>query len=410
LGRDKKKTTTPIDFLWIDKKEGELFVLNSLQPYLPGVRVIYTSTHLSKTTSSHYIKLDHFLEKQNFRMLSHWYTEGDSGNAIFLHKAVFDASMRSLNYAGTENSTSLSSIPNNLERALSKADNKNFSTSIPEIDFIYMINLDERPEKFELSLSNLAPYGIYPYRFSAVNGWKLPFTYFGDIGTKLTTNPTPHQFMGTVFREESGGIYKSQEFLHEANVPYFALGMSHGVVGIVLSHLSVLKDGYDSGYKTIWVMEDDIEVTEDPRQLSTVIQNLDLLDPDWDILFTDVDSKDREGAPAPCRSLAMRPNFPIKPLSYYLDNFYPISEDLSRTGMRYGAYSMIIRRSGIEKILHYYKAHSVYLPYDMDFWLIPEIRMYTVNKPIVSTISNALSDNQAPNYSSEPKSIAEETH
>lgn len=31
----------------------------------------------------------------------------------------------------------------------------------------------------------------------------------------------------------------------------------------MLSHLSVLKDALDSGYETIWVMEDDIHIIQD---------------------------------------------------------------------------------------------------------------------------------------------------
>ncbi|MFI5334690.1 MAG: hypothetical protein ACHQT8_05960 [Chlamydiales bacterium] len=32
----------------------------------------------------------------------------------------------------------------------------------------------------------------------------------------------------------------------------------------MLSHLSILQDAFDSGYETIWVMEDDIEVVRNP--------------------------------------------------------------------------------------------------------------------------------------------------
>jgi hypothetical protein len=45
-------------------------------------------------------------------------------------------------------------------------------SSLRNIDFIYMINLDQRPEKWKLSVDQLAPYGITPCRFSAVNGWR----------------------------------------------------------------------------------------------------------------------------------------------------------------------------------------------------------------------------------------------
>ncbi len=61
---------------------------------------------------------------------------------------------------------------------------KSENHKMENIDFIYMINLDERPEKFEKSIQQLHPYGIYPYRFSAVNGWKLSLNTVNDVGIK----------------------------------------------------------------------------------------------------------------------------------------------------------------------------------------------------------------------------------
>lgn len=69
--------------------------------------------------------------------------------------------------------------------------------------------------------------------------------------------------------------------------------------------------------------------------------------------------------------------------------------------MRYGAYSLIIRRSGIEKILNYFKTYRIYLPYDMDFWLAPDLKMYAVNKDIVTHLIGAATDNGEPNYQKE---------
>lgn len=56
---------------------------------------------------------------------------------------------------------------------LKAAPNKGSDHNMRNIDFIYMINLDQRPEKFALSMSYLEKYKINPYRFSAVNGWEL---------------------------------------------------------------------------------------------------------------------------------------------------------------------------------------------------------------------------------------------
>jgi hypothetical protein len=59
---------------------------------------------------------------------------------------------------------------------------------------------------------------------------------------------------------------------------------------------------------------------------------------------------------------------------------------------------MIIRRKAIKKILDYYRTYRIYLPYDMDFWLIPGIQLYCVNKDIISHRAGAPSDNSAPFY------------
>ena len=70
-------------------------------------------------------------------------------------------------------------IFSNLEAGLEKyfkkikADDQKTCRSIRNIDFIYMVNLDGRPEKYNRSRKMLQKYGITAYRFSAVNGWDL---------------------------------------------------------------------------------------------------------------------------------------------------------------------------------------------------------------------------------------------
>ncbi len=61
-----------------------------------------------------------------------------------------------------------------------------FHRMLPNIDCIYMINLDQRPEKLCDSLAQLYPFGIYPYRFSAVNGWELSLEDINDVGLKFS--------------------------------------------------------------------------------------------------------------------------------------------------------------------------------------------------------------------------------
>ena len=54
-----------------------------------------------------------------------------------------------------------------------KPGGKTDASRMHNVDFIYAINLDQRPEKFAHCVRELESYGIYPYRFSAVNGWEL---------------------------------------------------------------------------------------------------------------------------------------------------------------------------------------------------------------------------------------------
>jgi GR25 family glycosyltransferase involved in LPS biosynthesis len=203
--------------------------------------------------------------------------------------------------------------------------------------------------------------------------------------------------MGHVYKEVDGQEYLHSEFLQDDGEAYFVRGMAKGPIGIVLSHLSVLQDAYDSGFETIWVMEDDVEAVSDPREISGLIRKLDSLT-DWDILFTDTDTTDPKGVKVPCRALPTRPNVFVPKLDVFMEKFYPIGDEFSRTGMRYGAYSMIVRRTGMKKILDYYRRAGVFIPYDMDFWLCSDLKMVCVNRDIVCHRKGALTDNHQPNY------------
>jgi GR25 family glycosyltransferase involved in LPS biosynthesis len=169
--------------------------------------------------------------------------------------------------------------------------------------------------------------------------------------------------------------------------------MGRAPIAIVLSHLSVLQDAYDSGFNTIWVMEDDIQVVKDPHLLSTRIDQLNFLAGNrWDILFTDPDTKNSKGEYVPCLGYALRPNYTPTNPGRFAERIQ-MGPNFKKIGARYGAYSMIIKRSGMKKILDFIKNHQIFLPYDMDFYLPEGIVMYSVTEDIVSTLPQALSDN-----------------
>ena len=183
-----------------------------------------------------------------------------------------------------------------IEAYFKPADNNKAIHSMKNIDFIYMINLDERLEKYEKSLQALLTYDIHPFRFSAVNGWKLSFEAINALGVNYQPG-SPAGPIASVFRHIDGKEIPSFEVMQEEGVTYYCHSMSRGAIGCILSHLSVLQDAYDSGYQTIWVMEDDIKIVSDPHEISSLISTLDLLAPNWDVLFTDSETKGSDGTP-----------------------------------------------------------------------------------------------------------------
>lgn len=289
------------------------------------------------------------------------------------------------------------SLSAKIEHHLKAATNKGIHHRIRNVDFIYMINLDKRPEKFESSLKQLLPYGINPYRFSAVNGWELSLADINDVGLKYTSNMTK-DLMGTYYPLDGTG--PCHEIMATEGRTYFCHCMSRGAIGCALSHLSILKDALDSGYDTIWIMEDDISVVQNPKLISDLIQLLDkqVGKKKWDMLFTDQDTVNNEtGQYVPCRGYAKRPNWRPKDPKRFAQRT-DISKEFRRIGARFGLYSVIIRRSGMKKIYNFIMKNKIFLPIDMEFYLPSHMRIYTVRKDVVSTQRYAASDNGVPNY------------
>jgi len=282
-----------------------------------------------------------------------------------------------------------------LEQHLKQVPDKSGVHSMRNIDFIYMINLDQRPEKWKKSIDQLRPYGIEPCRFSAVNGWELSLEDINDVGLKFSPG-MEGGFMATSYLLD-GNFEPHHELIIQYGQTYYCHCMARGTIGIALSHISVLQDAYDSGYQTIWVMEDDIDVNRDPRVLSGLIDRLDAVvgKDNWDILFTDRDIRDANGNHSVSYWAAKRPDFISKnDFVFRVD----VSPDFRKIGARYGAHSMIVRRQGMRKLLQFFAAHQIFLPYDMEYILPHGIRLYTVREDVVSNTPKAISDNGGPNY------------
>lgn len=290
---------------------------------------------------------------------------------------------------------SLTPVDAKLSDHFKQATGKSDTHSMRNIDFIYVINLDRRPEKFAKCKEQLSLYGIDPYRFSAVNGWELSLETINDVGVCLQPWMNMDKW-GTYYE---GDLTPKHEQVHLLGRNYFCHCMSRGAIGISLSHLSILQDAFDSDYETIWVMEDDIDVIRDPHMLSEIIDELDssLGKGGWDVFFTDPDTKNTRGEYVPSYGFAWRPNYyPEHPEQF--TQRVDVSANIKKIGSRFGAYSMIVRRSGMKKILDFLKQYHIFLPYDIDFVFPSGIQLFSARTDLVSTQPTAPSDNGAPNY------------
>jgi GR25 family glycosyltransferase involved in LPS biosynthesis len=273
--------------------------------------------------------------------------------------------------------------------------NKNQIRQIESIDFIYLINLDQRPEKWAKSVEEFKKFNLSPYRFSAVNGWELPLQAVNDLGLVYKTGMTP--LMATTFIEVDNKILPSPEFMQSFDKSYFCMNHALGAIGCTYSHLSIIFDALNSGYQTIWIVEDDVVLHEDPHRLEFLVKELDgLVGPNgWDLLYTDPDMfVQTSGIPK-------RPNIDCS-LDYrfskkFTDNSR-INPHFKKSPSRFGTYSMVIRRSGMTKILNYFAKEKMFHGIDVELAMIPNLKKFGLTFCLTSQPADAPSDNAYKNY------------
>lgn len=236
---------------------------------------------------------------------------------------------------------------------LKPADVSEPRSGVALVDCIYVINLDKRPEKWQRMQQILGEKGMHACRFSAIDGWSI-------------SQEAQQQLAGT-----------------------YPLRMLPGEVGCLLSHVSVIKDALGRGFNVAWILEDDIEFIEDPHRMSELLAKLTKIDSNWDILYTDIDSKNSLGVRVPALDADFRPDRTFKySLGHYLKRT-PVSDDLMRLGQRYGMYSVLISRKGMSKIYNYYSHVYLWSAIDIDIHYIPTIREYSTTRDIVTIWCNS---------------------
>lgn len=242
---------------------------------------------------------------------------------------------------------------------LKSIDIKETNSGLDLIDCVYVINLDARPEKWERMQGLLKEKGIHANRIAAVNGWELT----DDIAKELA------------------GPYSVQ--------------LKGGALGCLLSHISIYKDAYDRGFKTIWIMEDDVDFLGDVREITSYLSVLSRVDPGWDVFYTDVDCRNDQGSYFMSVNEKGRPDQQISPPWYYCLRVLACN-GIMRVFGRYGTTSMLISSSGLEKLMNYFSHVYVYPSLDHDIHFIPGLKQYIPGKEIVTNLrGDAISDTKS---------------
>lgn len=242
---------------------------------------------------------------------------------------------------------------------LKTIDVKETQSGIDLIDCVYVINLDVKPEKWKRMETLLKERGIHANRVAAINGWEL-----SDTVAKELAGPYPVQLKG-------------------------------GALGCLLSHVSIYKDAYDRGFKTIWIMEDDVDFLGDIREIPNYLKVLSQIDSSWDIFYTDFDCRNDQGGYFIFNNEKGRPDQQLNPPWYYCLKVLACN-GIIRTLGRYGTTSMLISRSGLEKLMNYFTHVYTYPPLDHDIHFIPGLKEYIPAKEIATNLrGDASSDTKS---------------
>lgn len=263
--------------------------------------------------------------------------------------------------------------------------------TVEGVDAIYLINLDRRPDRLEAAMAELAKYDLYPRRFSAIEGKQSDLNTLLELGLPYKRNMLSHRWATTPLK--NGTIEFTFLDSSAENKSIFSEWMTIGALGCALSHLNVLKEAYEAGYETIWVLEDDICCKKDPHLLSQLIRDLDTLtEGKWDILYTDLERFGGNSYPPESFWWMWRPDIALYNIEAFAERKF-ISKDLIELGSRERTHSMIVRRSGMKKVLDHIKDHHLYLPIDHEIAFAPDIRLFMTAYPIV-TFRDSSSDIQ----------------
>lgn len=234
----------------------------------------------------------------------------------------------------------------------------NYNSGIEGVDKIYVINLDHKTQRRKYMDELLTNHGFQYERFSAVNGWELD------------------------------KIQLRRFYLHCLPPANKRRYISPGQIGCLLSHLSIIKQALDKGYETIWILEDDVIFNKHPKEvLETFISNMQAQQIQWDVLYTDLDSRalKKDGSFSYYTfEICLGKDFDYT-LVESIDQINNVS-DADQIKHRLGAYSMLLSRRGMLKVFNYFMRHKMEYAYDVDIHFCENKRFFQFLEDIISPV------------------------
>lgn len=234
-------------------------------------------------------------------------------------------------------------------------------SGIKGIDRIYYINLSKAKNR-NLYMKNLGKeHGLFLQRIEAVSGWEL------------SKHDLKFFYLNCIFPNHTK--YKK----------------SPGMIGCYLSHLSILKDAFESNYERIWILEDDVRFLDNFKTyIEEALDELENQRQPFDILYTDLNSRflEKDGSITYYTFEKCLPKGFKRGITSFFREQEGRFEKVNRIQRRLGAYSVIISRQGIKKILDYFEKHKLEYAYDVDINFIEDKIFYQTKIDVVSTLGS----------------------
>lgn len=260
---------------------------------------------------------------------------------------------------------------------------KSADHSISCVDFIYVINEKKNIDTFRNLKKSFSYYDIVPYRFDAVDPMKMSYKTLFNIGFNVEDRFFPGQEALMLSKTGKKSWMLHEYYMNQCHKTYFHTQMTIYGIAKNLSFLSVIFDAYKSKYDVAWIMTDEAKIVKNPNLLTGYICQINETYPDWDILYTDMESNEHRPLEFDRIAPPIRPDIDFENEDFYkarANGAYPIA----KLGLRSGDYSFLISKRGMRKIINYYKMNKFFIPFAIEMQIIPKLRAFTLADEVVS--------------------------